>query len=55
MYLDFRAMAPDRTEVTLRNFGYGQGEDWPKTKAYFAQGMVGVMDGLQKRFDEVRI
>ena len=50
VYLDFKPVAPDRTELTLRNFGYGQGEDWQKTKAYFDKAWVNVMDSLQKRF-----
>ena len=37
---------------TLRNFGYGQGDDWAKTKAYFVQAWPAVMDSLQKRFDK---
>ena len=50
VYLDFKPHGTDRTEVTLRNFGYGQGDDWQKSKAYFEKAWVGVMDGLQKRF-----
>ncbi len=50
VYLDFKPEGPDRTEVTLRNFGYGQGDDWQKAKAYFEKAWVAVMDGLQKRF-----
>jgi len=50
VYLDFRPQGADRTEVTLRNFGYGQGDDWQKSKAYFEKAWVAVMDGLQKRF-----
>ena len=50
VYLDFRPLAPDRTEVTLRNFGYGEGDDWQKSKAYFERAWTSVMDSLQKRF-----
>jgi uncharacterized protein YndB with AHSA1/START domain len=50
VYLDFKPQGADRTEVTLRNFGYGQGDDWQKSKAYFEKAWVAVMDGLQKRF-----
>jgi uncharacterized protein YndB with AHSA1/START domain len=50
LYLDFKALGADRTELTLRNFGYGQGEEWQKSKAYFDKAWVGVMDSLQKRF-----
>src|SRR5215218_365969 len=28
LYLDFKPLGADRTELTLRNFGYGQGEEW---------------------------
>ena len=36
--------------VTLRNFGYGTGENWGKTKAYFEKAWPNVMDALVKRF-----
>jgi uncharacterized protein YndB with AHSA1/START domain len=50
VYLDFKALPDNRTELTLRNFGYGEGEDWAKSKAYFAQAWPAVMAGLEKRF-----
>ena len=50
VYLDFKPLPENRTEVTLRNFGYGEGEDWAKTKAYFAAAWPAVMAGLEKRF-----
>ncbi len=50
VYLDFKALPDNRTEVTLRNFGYGDGEDWQKAKAYFTQAWPAVMAGLEKRF-----
>jgi uncharacterized protein YndB with AHSA1/START domain len=50
VYLDFKALPDNRTEITLRNFGYGTGEDWGKTKAYFEQAWPHVMDSLVKRF-----
>ena len=50
VYLDFRPLPDDKTEVTLRNFGYGEGEEWAKTKAYFAQAWPAVMGGLEQRF-----
>jgi len=50
VYLDFRPLGADSTEVTLRNFGYGQGEDWQKSKAYFERAWPSVLDSLQKRF-----
>jgi len=50
VYLDFKPLPGDRTEVTLRNFGYGDGDDWAKTKAYFTSAWTGVMTSLEKRF-----
>jgi uncharacterized protein YndB with AHSA1/START domain len=50
VYLDFRPLPDNRTEVTLRNFGYGDGEDWAKSKAYFAAAWPAVLGSLEKRF-----
>lgn len=50
VYLDFRALPDNRTELTLRNFGYGTGEDWARNKAYFANAWPAVMSSLEKRF-----
>jgi uncharacterized protein YndB with AHSA1/START domain len=50
VYLDFKPLPDSRTEVTLRNFGYGDGEDWAKTKAYFQKAWSSVMAGLERRF-----
>lgn len=50
VYLDFKSLADNRTEVMLRNFGYGQGEEWAKTKAYFERAWPAVMANLEKRF-----
>ena len=50
VYLDFKPLPENRTEVTLRNFGYGDGEDWAKTKAYFAAAWPAVMANLEKKF-----
>ena len=50
VYLDFKPLPENRTEVTLRNFGYGEGEDWAKTKAYFAAAWPAVMANLEKKF-----
>ena len=43
VYLDFRPLSDNRPEVTLRNFGYGDGEEWAKNKAYFAAAWPAVM------------
>ena len=50
VYLDFKPLDGNRTELTLRNFGYGQGDDWQKSRAYFERAWNAVMDNLQKRF-----
>ncbi|HYQ98704.1 MAG TPA: SRPBCC domain-containing protein [Casimicrobiaceae bacterium] len=50
VYLDFKPLPGGRTEVTLRNYGYGDGEDWAKTKAYFQRAWANVMASLEKRF-----
>ncbi len=50
VYLDFKPLPDNRTEVTLRNFGYGEGEDWAKAKAYFQNAWPSVMAALEKRF-----
>jgi uncharacterized protein YndB with AHSA1/START domain len=50
VYLDFKPLSGNRTEVTLRNFGYGDGEDWAKARAYFQQAWPAVMANLEKRF-----
>ena len=54
VYLDFKPLPDNRTEVTLRNFGYGDGEDWAKNKAYFEHAWPGVMASLEKRFQAKR-
>jgi uncharacterized protein YndB with AHSA1/START domain len=50
VYLDFKPLPDHRTVVTLRNVGYGVGEEWDKAKAYFARAWPAVMAGLEKRF-----
>lgn len=50
VYLDFAPLEGDRTSLTLRNFGYGQGEEWAKARAYFENAWPAVMASLQKRF-----
>ena len=50
VYLDFKPLPDNRTELTLRNFGYGTGEEWEKAKAYFAKAWPAVMANLEKRF-----
>lgn len=50
VYLDFKALDERRTEVTLRNFGYGEGEEWAKAKAYFQKAWPVIMANYQKRY-----
>jgi uncharacterized protein YndB with AHSA1/START domain len=50
VYLDFKALDANRTEVTLRNFGYGQGEEWQKARTYFERAWNNVMKSLQEHF-----
>ena len=50
VYLDFKALPDNQTELTLRNFGYGAGEDWAKSKSYLEKAWPNVMDALVKRF-----
>ena len=50
VYVDFKPLPDNRTEVTLRNFGYGAGEDWAKAKAYFQNAWPAVMGSLEKHF-----
>jgi uncharacterized protein YndB with AHSA1/START domain len=50
VYLDFAPADGDRTTLTLRNFGYGEGDEWAKAKAYFEKAWPAVMASLEKRF-----
>ena len=50
VYLDFAPAEGNRTSLTLRNFGYGEGEEWAKAKAYFQRAWPNVMASLEKRF-----
>ena len=50
VYLDFAPADGNRTTLTLRNFGYGEGDEWVKTKAYFEKAWPAVMASLEKRF-----
>lgn len=54
VYLDFAPVEDNKTSLTLRNFGYGQGEEWAKTKAYFERAWPAVMASLEKRFANPR-
>ena len=50
VYLDFKPLPGNRTELTLRNFGYGEGPDWARSKAYFEKAWPNVMASLEKKY-----
>ena len=50
VYLDFKPLPGDRTELTLRNFGYGDGPDWAKARAYFENAWPAVVGNLEKKY-----
>ena len=50
VYLDFAPAEGNRTTLTLRNFGYGEGDEWAKAKAYFEKAWPAVMAGIEQRF-----
>src|SRR6476469_4864754 len=50
VYLDFAPAEGNRTTLTLRNFGYGEGDERAKTKAYFEKARPALMACLEKRF-----
>jgi len=50
VYLDFKPLPGGRTELTLCNFGYGDGPDWAKARAYFEQAWPAVMGNLEKKY-----
>ena len=45
-----RAVDAKSTEVTLRHVGWGEGEKWDATYAYFDRAWGNVLANLQKRF-----
>jgi uncharacterized protein YndB with AHSA1/START domain len=50
VYLDFKPLPGNRTELTLRNFGYGDGPEWAKSKAYFESAWPAVVGNLEKKY-----
>jgi len=48
--LDFKQRPGNRTELTPRNYGYGDGEEWPKSGAHFARARPAVTASLEQRF-----
>ena len=47
-----RAVDDKRTEVTLRHMGWGEGEKWDATYAYFDRAWGNVLANLRKRFTD---
>ena len=47
-----RAVDARSTEVTLRQVGWGDGEKWDATYAYFDRAWGNVLSNLQKRFTD---
>src|SRR4030095_5480759 len=39
------------TRVTLHHTGWGEGDEWDKTYAYFDRAWTGVLSNLKKRFE----
>jgi len=50
VYLDFKPLPGNRTELTLRNFGYGDGPEWARSKAYFEKAWPEVLGSLEKKY-----
>ena len=50
VYLDFKPLPGNRTELTLRNFGYGDGPEWARSKAYFEKAWPAVVGSLEKKY-----
>jgi len=50
VYLDFKPLPGSRTELTLRNFGYGDGPEWTKSKAYFEKVWPAVLGSLDMKY-----
>jgi uncharacterized protein YndB with AHSA1/START domain len=50
VYLDLKSIDATHTEVTLQNYGYGQGDEWAKARDYFAHAWPSVLDRLEKHY-----
>ena len=47
-----RAVDDKTTEVTIHHLGWGEGEKWDATYAYFDRAWAAVLSNLQKRFTD---
>lgn len=48
--LRFHQESPDRTHVEMTHSGWGEGEEWDKTYAYFDEAWEAVLGNLEYRF-----
>ena len=50
VYVELEPLAADKTRVTMTHTGWGVGEDWDKTYAYFDKAWEAVLSNLRYRF-----
>ena len=55
VYIELEEAGPGQTRVTMTHTGWGVGEDWDKTFAYFDRAWEAVLSNLQYRFEVGRV
>ena len=50
VYIELEPLGPNETRVTMTHLGWGAGEDWDKTYAYFDRAWDAVLGNLVYRF-----
>ncbi len=55
VYIELEEMSPERTRVTVTHIGWGVGEEWDKTYAYFDRAWDAVLSNLNYRFTVGRV
>ncbi len=55
VYIEFEEAGPGQTRVTMTHTGWGVGEDWDKTYAYFDRAWDAVLSNLSYRFTVGRV
>ena len=55
VYIELKELGPDKTQVTMTHTGWGVGEDWDKTYAYFDRAWDAVLSNLNYRFTVGRV
>lgn len=55
VYIELEEAGPGRTRVTMTHTGWGVGEDWDKTYAYFDRAWDAVLSNLSYRFAVGRV